>query len=195
MEKELKFSIDFPTTSYDLERILELIEENIVKYVSTKEYIDGYSIGEILLAKNDDKIIGFLMMRRPGKVAEEFKPEYLALKKYGVPEEDIGFIIYLVIDKAYQGRGMAGTLIKRAIEMQREWGAKAIGVHCWQGSPGNGSEKAFAKAGFKPVKMHKAIWAKMSKEMGPKGYWCVVDGNPCHCDELEMFLTLKNSSK
>lgn len=173
-------------TKQDLQAVIDLIEETIVKYITDLEYVESYSDGEILLAEQEGKIVGALMMRRPGKVHLEFKEEFLALDQYKCSKDKIGYIIYAAVDKSYQGQGIGKLLVKEGLKLQKEWGAGAVGVHAWQSSPENASQRLFEKAGFKPVKMHKSIWKDFSKKVGPKKYWCVVCGNPCKCDDLEM---------
>jgi len=143
-------------------------------------------VGEILVAKDGDKVVGMICQKRPGKIFSELPDEQFDLNSYRVAKNDIGFIILIAVYPKYQGRGIGKLLVAKAIEYQKQFGAKAVGIHAWQNSPGNGSQKLFEFFGFSALKMHKAPWLSYSKKAGPKGYLCPVCGNPCKCDELEM---------
>lgn len=188
MEKSFNdLIITEPVTEEDFESVAKLVRENIVKDVNLGvQYLKKLSLGEILIAKDRDKIVGMISQKRPGNIFEELPDENFDLKNYKFDKKDIGFIILVVVDPKYQGKGIGKSLVKEAIKYQKIFRAKAVGVHSWQSSPGNGSQKLFESFGFRPIKMHKSPWLEYSKKAGPKGYWCPVCGNPCKCDELEM---------
>lgn len=181
------FIIAMPVTEEDFESVAKLVRENIVKDVNLGvQYLKKLSLGEILIAKDRDKIVGMISQKRPGNIFEELPDENFDLKNYKFDKKDIGFIILVVVDPKYQGKGIGKSLVKEAIKYQKIFRAKAVGVHAWQNSPGNGSQKLFESFGFFALKMHKSPWLAYSKKVGPKGYFCPVCGNPCKCDELEM---------
>ncbi|MEI6498628.1 MAG: GNAT family N-acetyltransferase, partial [bacterium] len=105
-------------------------------------------------------------------------------------KSEIGFVVLIAVDKHYRRLGIAQKLLNRAIKIQKEVGAKALGVCAWQGSPEGASEKFFAANKFETLQLHKSPWLEESGELGPEGYWCPVCGNPCKCDDLEMMLDL-----
>jgi len=150
------------------------------------QYLQKLSVGEILLAKDDEKVIGMIAQKRPGNIFKEIPDENFDLKSYKLDKKEVGFIILVAVDPKYQGKGIGKSLVAKALRYQKDFGAKAIGVHAWQNSHGNGSQKLFESFGFSALKMHKSPWLAYSKAAGPKGYWCPVCGNPCKCNELEM---------
>lgn len=180
-------NIEFPTTEKDFEDIVLLISSTLVFDKNLhKEYYQSMSSGEILLAKEQDNIVGVLIHRRPGKIFLELPDDLFALDRVRYDKKDIGYIAIVVVEKGQQGKGIGQLLLKEALKYQKEWGSKAVLVHCWQSSPGRASEKLFASFGFEPLKVHKQPWYKYAREAGPKGHFCVACGNPCTCDELEM---------
>lgn len=179
-------SIDYPVTEGDLTGAAALVEECLCREEGCAEDLKKASLGEVLVVKKSDELVGMLSMRRPGKIFDEIEDKYFNLELIKFSKEEIGYIALVVIKKEVQGQGIGKTLVQKAIELQKEWGAKAIIVHASQSSPGKGSEKLFASQGFKPVFLHKAPWHDYSKEQGSEGFWCNFCGNPCNCDELEM---------
>jgi len=186
----MNIKITEPILKKDLLAIIGLIEENIVKYDTRLEWLQSFSMGDIRIAKIDDEIIGAIIMRRNGKIFDDYCTKYFDLDHIKCPKDKYGFIAYLVVKKALQGHGIGKKLVESGIKHLKETGCEAVGVHCWQNSPGNASEKTFWSFGFKPLKMHHAPWKDVSIKRGPKEFWCVHCGNPCTCDELEMILYL-----
>lgn len=186
-----------PILEKDFRMALKLADKNVVAKYLTLEALQELPMGELLVAKSEDKVVGMLSMRFPGRVFTEYGEEYFAIDKYKYDKKDVGFIILVATDEKYRRRGIAKKLLKKAIKLQKEAGAKAVGVFAWQGSPENSSEQFFAANGFKNLEMHHSPWLTMSKELGPEGYWCSVCGNPCKCDDLEMMLDffVKKSSE
>jgi GNAT superfamily N-acetyltransferase len=108
------------------------------------------------------------------------------LDKIKFSKKDLGYIALVSVEKDFQGQSIGKKLVKKALEVQKEWGSKAILVHASKSSGGNASEKLFSFFGFIPIYLHEKPWREYSKEKGPKGFWCNFCGNPCICDELEM---------
>jgi len=177
-----------PILEKDFRAALKLADKNVVAKYLTLEALQELPMGELLVAKDVDRVVGMLSMRFPGRVFTEYGEKYFAIDKYKYDRKDVGFIILVATDEKYRRRGIAKKLLKKAIKLQKEAGAKAVGVFAWQGSPENSSEQFFAANGFKNLEMHHSPWLTMSKELGPEGYWCSVCGNPCKCDDLEMML-------
>lgn len=175
-----------PVLASDFEDALSIVEDTIMRHDIKLEYLTGSSSGEMLIAKSGEKVVGMLKQFRPGKIFLEMPDKHFSLDLIGCKKPEIGYITLVAIRKDYQGRGIGKKLVDEALRLQKEFGSKCVGVHCWQGSPGNASQKLFESFGFEPLKMHKSPWEEYSKKKGPKGYWCPVCGNPCVCDELEM---------
>ena len=181
-----------PVDEKNFSESIKLIDENICRDKNFGvDYLKSLSSGEMLVAKNNDRVIGVLAQRRPGKIFNEIADKFFVLDKIAAKKKDIGYIVLVAVDPKNQGMGIGKKLLVSALDLQKKWKAKCVGVHCWQGSPGNSSRKLFENFGFSAIKLHKAPWAEFSQKAGPKDYWCVVCGNPCTCDELEMVISLK----
>lgn len=184
---EQSIKIDYPITNKDFQSIVKLVDRTIcIDQDYREEYFQGLSVGEVLVARDGERVVGAVAQCRPGKVFKQISDDHFDLENINYPKADIGFITLVAIDPDHQGKGIGKALVGRALEIQKEFRAKAVGVHCWQGSPGNGSQKLFEHFGFEPLKMHREPWKGYSREVGLEGYNCVVCGNPCTCDELEM---------
>ncbi|MDP2664105.1 MAG: GNAT family N-acetyltransferase [bacterium] len=182
-----KIKLFEPIIEQDFQQAIKLVEENICRDKNFDlTYLQHLSVGEMLVVKEGKKVVGVLTQRRQGKIFDELEDKFFDLEHIKAEKKDIGYLVLVAIDKNHQGRGIGKMLVEEALRIQKEWGAKAVGVHCWQGSPGNGSQRLFEHFDFQPLKLHKAPWLEHSKKVGPKEYWCVVCGNPCECDELEM---------
>ncbi len=178
--------ISEPITEKDFLGILNLVEENLYKNNLKISRLKSLSFGELLIAKDGEKIIGMVETRRPGRVFVELEDKYFSLDKMKIPKNQIGFIPLIAVSPDYQKKGVGKKLLMTALQVQKQWHAVCVGAHIWQNSPGGGSQKLFTKIGFTPLKLHEKPWKEYSEKVGPEGYWCVVCGNPCHCDYLEM---------
>lgn len=181
-----KLQIIQPIAEQDFVDVLKLTSENIVTDINYGiEHIKKLSLGEVLLVKVDNKIVGAIVHCRPNKTFIRNDENHFDLENIKSNKDKIGYIEVVVVDSDFQRMGIGKILIEEALKLQKSWKTKAVSVHCWQGSPGNGSEKLFTKLGFTKLKMHKSPWLKHSKKLKGK-YSCVLCGNPCKCDELEM---------
>lgn len=187
-------SIAYPTTEKDYADIVSLVESNLYKEKSLLDEIKEASVGEVMIAKKDGLIVGMLSMRRPGKIFKEIEDKYFDLNALECSKDDTGYIALVAVKKKMHGQGVGKLLVKKAIELQNEWDAKAIVVHASQSSPGHAADRLFSSFGFVPTKLHTAPWHDYSKEAGPDGFWCNFCGNPCKCDELEMVYYIKRDS-
>ena len=185
-----KVKITEPITKQDYQSIIDLIEENIIKYVTTLKWLQSFAFGDIKIAKIDDKVVGAIVMTRNGKAFDDHDQKYFDVENIKCQKNKYGHITFIVVDKNFHGMGIGKKLVKAGIKYLKETGSSAIGVHCWQSSPGNASEKLFRSLEFEALKMHIAPWLEDSLKKGPKKSWCVACGYPCKCDELEMILYL-----
>lgn len=174
-----------PILESDFDAAQTLIEENLFRFSGMMAELKRSSNGEILLTKSGDEIVGMLQMRRPGKIFKEIEDKYFDPKNLG-NKDDTGYIALVIVSKKYQGQGIGKKLVEKAIKLQKDWEAQKIIVHASKSSPGNASEKLFAKMGFESGSLHKAPWLEYSKKQGAENFYCNFCGNPCHCDELEM---------
>ncbi len=175
-----------PITEEDFQSALELLHDNIFKDANYNiEYVQSLSLGEVLVAKANNEVVGALMHYRPGKIFNRLEDKHFDLKNINAMKKEIGYIEVLVVSKKNRRKGIGKALTAKAMEYQKDWGSKAVDVHCWQSSPNKGSEKLFTKLGFTSLKMHIAPWFEYSQRLKDK-YHCVVCSNPCKCDDLEM---------
>lgn len=186
----MKLEVCEPLLKSDYKDVLKLVEECIVRGPVNIEELKKLSSGEMLVAKMDSEVVGMLTMRRPGKIFKDYDEKYFSIDKYKVSQEKVGYIELIVVAKEQRRLGVATKLVNRAIEIQKEFGSRAIGVLAWQGSPNQSSQKLFESFNFLPLDLHKSPWLQFSQELGAEGYWCPVCGNPCSCDDLEMILYL-----
>ena len=187
MKNAEKITIEMPILETDFVVASELIDKNIAYDVNFGlEYLQGLAVGEIFVAKTDEKVVGVLVMRRPGAIFAELDSEHFSLDKIKFPKKYIGYVTIVAVDPNYQGQGIGKMLLETGLKQQKEFGAKCVGAHCWQGSPGNGSLKMFKNFGFLELKLHKKSREKYSKDLGKKGYLCSICGNPCVCDDIEV---------
>ncbi|HOX40800.1 MAG TPA: GNAT family N-acetyltransferase [bacterium] len=183
--------ICLPVLQQDYEQAHAIIEKTIWRNELPVEFLQNLSSGEVFVAKSAGRVVGVVQMRRPGKIFEEWDESKFTLSKINVEKGHIGHIGLLAVDPEFQGQGIGKKLIRRALKNLKEWGSKCVTVHVWQSSPGGASEKVFRSLGFEPLTLHKKQLYEHSKKLGPENYWCVVCGNPCKCDELEMVKYLK----
>lgn len=186
-----KLKIVEPITEQDFEKAYQIVKKNIADWADHRaEHLKNLSFGEILVAKMDGRVGGVLEQRRPGKVFGETKDKYFALDKINCSKDEIGHINVVAVSEEFQKQGIGKLLLKKALLLQRDFGAKCVNVFVWQSSPGMGSQKLFESFGFEAIQYIRHPWLEHSKKVGPKEYWCVVCGNPCKCDELEMIYYL-----
>jgi ribosomal protein S18 acetylase RimI-like enzyme len=181
-----KIKITEPVTEEDFVEAEKIIEQNIVKSDENLDEIKSLSVGEVLVAKIDNEVVGMISMYRPGKVFKTTQAKYISLDKIKAEKSKIGYIMFLVVSKKHQGKGTGKSLVKAGVKNQKEFGAECVLTDAWQSSPNGASQKLFESLGFEAIKLHKQPWLEESNKAGPKKFTCVVCGNPCKCDELEM---------
>lgn len=183
----MKIEIVEPVIEPEFEAAFHIVKKNIADWADHRvEHLKNLSLGEILVVKIDGRVVGVLEQRRPGKVFGEVKDKFFALDKIDCAKDEIGHINVIAVSEENQKKGIGKLLLKRALQLQRDFGAKCVNVFAWQSSPGMGSQKLFESFGFETIQLLKHPWLEYSKKVGPKKFWCVVCGNPCKCDELEM---------
>lgn len=183
--KHEEIKISEPILESDFQEALKLVEDQLFYFSEMMADLKGSSSGELLLAKLGGEVVGMLHMRRPGKIFKEIEDKYFDPKNLSEKDET-GYISVVAVAKECQGQGVGKRLVLKALELQKEWGAKKMIVHASKSSPDNSSEKLFSSLGFVAGKLHKAPWAEYSMECGPEKFQCNFCGNPCKCDELEM---------
>jgi ribosomal protein S18 acetylase RimI-like enzyme len=183
---KMKIKITEPVTEEDFVEAEKIIEENIVKSDENLDELKSLSVGEILIAKIGNEVVGMISMYRPGKVFKTTQAKFISLKKIKAEKSKIGYIMFLAVSKKHQGKGIGKKLAKAGIIKQQEFGAECVLTDAWQSSPNSASQKLFESLDFEAIKLHKQPWLEESKKAGRKKFTCIVCGNPCKCDELEM---------
>lgn len=89
----------------------------------------------------------------------------------------------LFISPEYQGKGWGPKLSNQSLEIFKKLGTSGVVTHCWKESPKNTSFKYLTKMGFKTLIEHPLYWIDVD-------YFCTLDGKPCKCTALEMYLEL-----
>lgn len=182
-----KIQITEPVTEEDYRGALQIIDFNLTR-VLTLEDLKEEPIGRIFLAKIGSEIAGILKLKFPGETLSDYEEKCITLDKINATRGEIGCVQVVVVNKAFQGRGIGKRLLTKGLEVLKGAGARAVLAHIWLSSPGGASEKMFLSFGFRPIKTHKRVWYESSIKMGPARYQCAHCGNPCKCDALEMVL-------
>ena len=181
-----RINIIEPILESDFEAAKKLVEDNLYKDINLQKQLRESSAGEVLVAKIDERVVGMLAMRRPGKVFKEIGDRYFEPENLKIGKDKIGYIALVSVDAEYQGHGIGKKLVARAIVSQKNWNASEIIAHASESSPGNASERLFSSFAFIPTKLHKQPWHDYSLKEGPEVFLCNFCGCPCKCDELEM---------
>lgn len=156
----------------------EELQENQVKSVCT----DGSISSFLLIDENTNQVRGLRLAYPPGKWLHG-KGTQLRPDLWPYPLEKTGYFQSLFIAKELQGHGYGPALSKKSIEVLINQGALGIATHCWKESPHNSSVRYLEKIGFKKIIEHPFYWKDVN-------YTCPLDGNPCQCTAIEMYLEL-----
>lgn len=97
--------------------------------------------------------------------------------------EKTGYFQSLFLAQEVQGQGWGPKLSEKSIAAFKKLGALGIATHSWKQSPHNSSVRYLEKMGFKKIIEHPLYWVDVD-------YTCTLDGKPCHCTAVEMYLTL-----
>ncbi len=144
--------------------------------------LDG-AISSFLLIDERTKIVkGFRLAFPPGHW-KHGKNTLLRADLWPHPVEKSGYFQSLFIAKDLQGQGFGPQLSAKSIQVLRQQGALGIATHSWKESPHNTSMRYLEKMGFVKIIEHPNYWINVS-------YICPLDGNPCHCTAVEMYLEL-----
>lgn len=186
-DKKHNIQINYPILKQDFLQADRIINKQVVRDSDWGiDYLQSLSMGEILLAKIENNVIGVIAQRFSGEIFKEMEDKYFSLEKFICEKCDYGYVVLIAVDKQYQSLGIGKQLLQQALMEQKKFGTKAVGVHCWQSSPSNASQKLFEGFGFKPLKLHIKTWYEHSKRVGVENFECAVCGNPCLCNDLEM---------
>ncbi len=99
------------------------------------------------------------------------------------PVEKTAYFQSLFLAREVQGEGWGPKLSTQSIDVFKKLGALGIATHSWLQSPHNSSVKYLEKMGFKKIIEHPLYWIDVD-------YTCPIDGKPCLCTAMEMYLIL-----
>lgn len=157
---------------------LEELIENQKKSVSSEGLITSF----LLIDEKDNSIKGLRLAYPPGTWSHG-KGAALRDDLWPFPIDQTAYFQSLFVSSDLQGQGWGPRLSKMAIEVFKELGAKGIATHSWKESPHNSSVKYLESIGFKKIIEHPLYWSKVD-------YTCPLDGKPCLCTAIEMYLVL-----
>jgi hypothetical protein len=93
-----------PITEQDFLDSIELVRKTLFWEKGLLNEFKSLSSGELLIAKDKNKIVGVLSQRRPGKIFTDWPEEYFDLENIKSSKEDIGYIAIIAVDKKSQGK-------------------------------------------------------------------------------------------
>lgn len=92
-------------------------EEAWARMRTNLEAVEGFAAaGEILVAREDGRLLGAVVYVAPGSSAPPFPPEWASVRA-------------LAVDPAARGRGVAAALMEACIERAREQDAAVLGLY------------------------------------------------------------------
>ncbi len=142
----------------------------------------GENSSFILFDELSGQIHGLRLAFPPGKWAHgkgnKIRPDLWPFKL-----EQAAYFQSLFLSKEAQGKGFGPRLSDLSIGIFKKLGARGIVTHCWKESPNNSSLRYLEKKGFKIVIEHPLYWIDVD-------YVCALDGKPCRCTAIEMYLDL-----
>lgn len=133
MESQTIKFCSYENTLFDNEQIAAFLHEHLDQFGDDKEDIlkclafvqDTEKGGEIILAANENEIIGAVVLNKTG------------MGGY-IPEN---ILVYIAVDNFYRGKGIGKKLMEYAIEISKG----DIALHC---EPDNPALKLYEKLGF-----------------------------------------------
>jgi hypothetical protein len=99
-----KYKIDIPLLESDFRAIVKLVGENVTKDVNCGiDYYKSSSLGEVIIAKNNDQVIGIIKQSRPGKIFEELEDNHFDLDNIKAERETLGIYVGSRLTKNFRG--------------------------------------------------------------------------------------------
>ncbi len=159
-----------------------LTSETIELWVSKGITFHGdQKINSSFVALLGDELIGFRITYAAKKWPID---QWCNPKLWHVDPELCCYFKCNTVDENYRGLGVGKKLLNQAIKAAKQQGAEAGISHLWKQSPNNSAVAYFSHCGGKLITTHKDRWLEDSKQ----GYCCVLCGNDCHCDAVEMII-------
>lgn len=157
---------------------VEELSESFLKSVCD----DGLISSFLLLDESTNQVKGLRLAYPPGKWTQG-KGSKLRPDLWPQALDKTGYFQSLFISKELQGHGYGPALSEKSISVLKNQGALGIATHCWKESPHNSSIRYLEKMGFKKIIEHPFYWKDVN-------YLCPLDGTPCLCTAIEMYLEL-----
>ena len=157
------------------------VEELVVnqkKSVAT----DGTICSFLLIDESTETVKGLRLAFPPGNWSHG-KGVQLRADLWPHPIEKTAYFQSLFLARDVQGQGWGPKLSNESLTAFRKLKAFGIATHSWLQSPNNSSVKYLEKMGFKKIMEHPLYWVNVN-------YVCTLDGKPCRCTAVEMYLTL-----
>lgn len=181
-----------PFLTSDVNAVLEFTDSEIGKgYYSLDELLqnqkksvaaDGTICSFLLLDEETEQVKGLRLAFPPGHWSHG-KGDQQRSDLWPFPIEKTAYFQSLFLAREVQGKGWGPKLSQQSIETFKKLGACGIATHSWLQSPNNSSVKYLEKMGFKKIIEHPLYWIHVD-------YVCTLDGKPCRCTAVEMYLTL-----
>lgn len=160
---------------------LEELAENQKKSICKNKQISSF-----VLINAHKEVKGLRLAYPPGNW-DHGKGSKLRPDLWPHPLNETGYFQSLFISKDLQGQSWGPRLSQKSIEILKNNHAAGIATHSWKESPNNSSVRYLEKIGFKKIIEHPLYWNEVD-------YTCTLDGKPCKCTAIEMYLDLKTKS-
>lgn len=181
-----------PFLPEDIHRVKKFVDQEIgLGYYSLDELIvnqkksiaaDG-TICSFLLVDSDQISIKGLRLAFPPGSWRHGKGSQQRSDLWPFPIQKTAYFQSLFLAKDVQGHGWGPKLSQKSILAFKKLNALGIATHSWKQSPNNSSIRYLEKLGFKSIAELFLYWFDVD-------YTCSLDGKPCRCTAVEMYLTL-----
>lgn len=159
---------------YSVDELLENQKKSVAAH--------GTICSFLLIDEATDTVKGLRLAFPPGNWSHG-KGGQLRADLWPFPIEQTAYFQSLFLARDVQGHGWGPRLSQESITAFKKLHARGIATHSWLQSPNNSSVKYLEKMGFKKIIEHPLYWVNVD-------YVCTLDGKPCRCTAVEMYLTL-----
>ena len=143
---------------------------------------DGTVCSFLLVDSATNKVHGLRLAFPPGNWSHG-KGAQQRSDLWPFPLAKTAYFQSLFLARTVQGQGWGPKLSTESIKAFKNLKALGVATHSWMQSPNNSSVKYLEKMGFKKIIEHPLYWINVD-------YTCTLDGKPCRCTAIEMYLTL-----
>lgn len=156
---------------------LKELEESQKKSIANNGQISSF-----VLVNSHSEVKGLRLAFAPGNW-HHGKGNKLRPDLWPHPLTKTAYFQSLFISSDLQGQSWGPRLSQRSVDVFKKNQALGIVTHSWKESPNNSSFKYLEKMGFKKIIEHPEYWIDID-------YTCTLDGKPCRCTAIEMYLDL-----